>query len=102
MLSVFLSHNHADRQFTRELSEKLQAHGVRTWLDEAEMHVGDSLIDKIATAITECTYVGVVLSPASVASRWVQREVEVVLNEEIHGKRVKVLPLLYKHCELPP
>jgi hypothetical protein len=102
MLSVFLSHNHEDQDFAGELSERLLAHGIRTWLAEAEMYVGDSLVQKISTAIAECTYLGVVLSPASIASPWVQKEVEVAMNQEILGKRVKVLPLLYKHCELPP
>jgi len=40
MLSVFLSHSHSDEAFTRRLSEALQAHGIHTWLDEAEIRVG--------------------------------------------------------------
>jgi len=101
MLSVFLSHNHNDKPFARRLAERLSAHGVRVWLDEAEMHVGDSLFSKIESAIRECTYLGVILSPSSVSSEWVQREVNMALGEEIHGRRVKVLPLLHEPCEIP-
>lgn len=101
MLSVFLSHNHSDKPFARRLAERLKAHGVRVWLDEAEMQVGDSLVSKIESAIRECTYLGVILSPSSVASQWVQREVNMALSEEIHGRRIKVLPLLHKPCEIP-
>lgn len=101
MLSVFLSHNHGDKPFARRLTKRLKAHGIKVWLDEAEMQVGDSLISKIESAIHDCTYLGVILSPHSVYSSWVQREVNMALTEEIHGRRIKVLPLLQKECLIP-
>jgi hypothetical protein len=101
MSSIFLSHNRKDKPFVRKLSERLEAHGIRAWVDEAEMRLGDSLLSKIETAIQECDYLGVVLSPHSVSSKWVRREVNMALNEEIHGNKVKVLPLLYQKCEIP-
>jgi hypothetical protein len=101
MSSIFLSHNHKDKPFVRRLSDRLQAHGIRTWLDEAEMHVGDSLISKIEVAIQETAYLGVILSPNSVTSEWVRREVNIALTKEIQGKTVKVLPILYQKCEIP-
>ena len=96
MSSIFLSHNHRDKPFVRRLSERLQAHGIRTWVDEAEMRIGDSLISKVEAAIKEFNYLGVILSPDSVKSDWVRKEVNIALTKEIQGKRVKVLPLLYK------
>ena len=101
MSSVFLSHSHKDKPFARKLCERLKAHGIRTWLDEAEMQIGDSLISKIESAIRESAYLGVVLSPNSASSEWVRREVNIALTEEIHGRRVKVLPLLYRKCDIP-
>lgn len=99
--SLFISHNCKDKLFVRKLASDLQRCGVRCWLDEAEIQVGDSLISKIRDAIDEMDYVGVVLSPNSVDSPWVQREVDIAMNQEIEGRRVKVLPLLYCECELP-
>jgi hypothetical protein len=99
--SIFLSHNHADKPFVRRLAQDLQAAGVRVWLDEAEMLIGDSLIEKIRQGIDEMEYLGVILSPNSVKSSWVQREVDVAMNQEIEGKRVKVLPLVIEDCDLP-
>jgi hypothetical protein len=101
MSSIFLSHSSRDKRFARRLARDLQAHGVRVWIDEAEMLVGDSLVKKLEEAIREMEYLGVLLSPNSVNSEWVQREVEIALNQEIRGKRVKVLPILYKECEVP-
>jgi len=89
MSSIFLSHSQKDKPFAGRLSERLQAHGIRTWLDEAEMHVGDSLILKIETAIREFTYLGVILSPASVSSEWVRKEVNIAMTEEIQGRRTQ-------------
>lgn len=46
-ISVFLSHNHNDKPFVRKLARDLENHSVRYWLDEAEMKIGDSLIQKL-------------------------------------------------------
>ena len=100
-VSIFLSHTKADKPFVRKLARDLDNHGVKCWLDEAEIKVGESLIQKIRQGIDEVGYLAVILSPRSVASPWVQREVDVAMNQEIHGKRVKVLPIMYQSCELP-
>lgn len=99
--SVFLSHNHADKPFVRRLAADLDNQGIPYWLDEAEIKVGESLIEKIRDGIDKVDFVAVVLSPNSIASPWVQREVDVAMNQEIMGRRVKVLPLMYKACDLP-
>jgi len=98
---IFLSHTTVDKDFVRKLNLDLEAHGIRTWIDEAEIKVGESLIEKIRSGIDEMEFLAVVLSPASVASEWVRREVDVAINQEIYQRRVKVLPLLYKRCDLP-
>src|SRR5262245_6306645 len=99
--SIFLSHTYTDKTFARALSERLKRHGIHVWIDEAEIQIGDSIISKIESGIREASYLGVVLSPDSVSSEWVNREVRIALTEEIHGKRVKVLPLLYRKCSIP-
>jgi tetratricopeptide (TPR) repeat protein len=99
--SIFLSHSHADKPFARRLAQDLANAGVRVWIDDAEILIGDSLIEKIRAGIEEMDFLGVILSPHSVNSEWVKREVEIAMNEEIDGKRIKVLPLLYRQSELP-
>lgn len=100
-VSVFLSHNKADKPFTRRLARDLENQGLRVWLDEAEIKIGESLIEKIRDGIDKVDFVAVILSPDSVASPWVQREVDVAMNQEIVGRRVKVLPIMYRKCDLP-
>ncbi len=99
--SLFLSHSHADKAFVDRLAERLRASQVRTWVDEVETLVGDSLIEKIERGIAAMEYLGVVLSPDSVESEWVQRELKLALTLEISHKRLKVLPILYRDCEIP-
>jgi hypothetical protein len=100
-VNLFLSHNRADKEFVRRLASDLDTQGLGCWLDEAEIKTGESLIEKIREGIDRVDYVAVVLSPDSVASEWVRKEVDVAMSQEIAGKKVKVLPVLYRKCELP-
>lgn len=100
-VSIFLSHTWADKDFVRKLALDLDCHGIRYWLDEAEIKFGQSLISKIREGIDEVDYVAVILSPRSVESTWVKYEVDVAMTQEIEGKRVKVIPMMIEKCELP-
>ena len=100
---VFLSHNSEDKPFARNLKEMLNEKGVQNvWIDEAEILIGDSLIKKIGEGISKTTYFGVILSPRSIKSPWVEAELESAMSLEMKGEQVKVLPILYEKCELPP
>jgi hypothetical protein len=101
MSSIFLSHNHNDKPFVKRLAQDLQRAGIRVWIDEAELEIGDSLIEQIREGINEMEHLGVVLSSNSAQSPWVKREVDIAMNQEIEGKRVKVLPLVIGNCKLP-
>ena len=78
--SVFLSHNHHDKSFVRKLARDLENHGVRCWIDEAEIKIGDSLIQKIREGIDSVDYFAVILSRNSVAAPWVTNELDVAMN----------------------
>jgi hypothetical protein len=99
--SIFLSHNWADKPFAKRLARDLECQGIRYWLDEAEIKIGDSLIGKIREGIDSVDYVAAILSPDSVSSPWVQREIDVAMNQEILGRRVKVLPIKIRECDMP-
>jgi hypothetical protein len=101
MSSIFLSHNHGDKPFVRRLANDLTAKGIRVWLDEAEIKIGDSLIRKISSGIYDMDFLGAVLSPNSVQSRWVQEELEQALHIQISEAYVKVLPILLHDCKMP-
>jgi hypothetical protein len=100
-ISIFLSHNHKDKMFVRKLATDLDAHGIKYWLDEAEMKIGDSLIKKIREGIDSVNYFAIILSPNSVNAPWVVNELDVAMNQQISNKPIKVLPIMLKKCELP-
>lgn len=100
-VGVFLSHSSEDKVFARRLGNDLRQYGAKVWIDEAEIKVGDSLIDKISEGLIEMQYVIVLLSEKSCKSEWVKKEVNIALSKEIQGKKVVVLPCLIEDCEIP-
>ena len=99
--SVFISHSEADKPFVRRLADDLRASRVSVWLDENAIASGDSLIGTIAMALAESDCVIAVLSPDAVASSWVQKELHIALTREVKGQSMKVIPLLYRECDMP-
>ncbi|RCW51597.1 toll/interleukin-1 receptor domain-containing protein [Halanaerobium sp. ST460_2HS_T2] len=99
--SIFLCHSSEDKDFARKIAEDLIKRGAKVWIDEAEINIGDSLIKKIQEGIHNSDYLGALLSKNSIQSEWVQRELEIALNEEIEKNNVKVLPLMIEECEIP-
>ena len=101
MSSIFLSHSHADKPFARKLGNDLRRAGYAVWIDEAEINIGDSLIEKIREGIDQVDFVAAILSNASIASKWVTRELDIASNREIEEGKVVVLPLLLEKVDLP-
>lgn len=101
MVSVFISHSSADKIFARKFANYLSQNNIKVWIDEAEIKVGDSLINKISDGLEDCDYVAAILSKKSVSSKWVQKELELAMTKEIDGKMVIVLPVLIEKCDIP-
>jgi|SRR5271166_327174 len=101
MSKIFLSHNHNDKPFVRELASYLRRYDIEVWVDEAEIKIGDSLIEKVGQGIKENVFVGAVISRNSIDSQWVKKELEVALQRELKEGRVVVLPIVLDDSELP-
>jgi hypothetical protein len=82
-LSIFLGDNYRDKPFVRAPAQDLTAMGVKVWVDEAELRVGDWLITRISSAIDEMRYLGVFLSPHSVDSRWAREELNQAVTNQL-------------------
>jgi predicted nucleotide-binding protein len=100
--TVFISYSTEDSHFARSLSRALKERSIGVWFDDQEIRVGDSLTERIGEALHAFDFIIVVLSPASVKSRWVQKELAEAMMREIKQKRVIVLPVIYRQCEIPP
>jgi hypothetical protein len=98
---VFLSYSSIDRVYAEKLAHDLQGWGLSVWWDRWEIKVGDSLNDKIQEGRSASCWLAVILTPDSVRSPWVQRELNSGLIQELEERAVVVLPLLFRDCELP-
>ena len=68
---AFISHSAKDKPFVRKLAADLVANGVKVWLDEQRILVGDSIPEKIAQGLAESDFFLIVVSQNSVQSSWV-------------------------------
>jgi hypothetical protein len=99
---VFISHSSADKPFVRRLVEDLKKQDIPVWFDESDILVGDSIVQKINSALSESDYLIVVLSKASVQSAWVKNELDYALMEEKSKDSIVILPVKIDDCEIPP
>jgi hypothetical protein len=65
------------------LAEALIARGWTVWLDELELTIGDSLSGHIDSALAKSRFGVAVLSPASFAKEWPQRELAGLAAREV-------------------
>jgi hypothetical protein len=101
MPNLFISHSSHDKNFVNRLASDLKNYNIGVWIDSWEINVGDSIFEKIETGLQENDYLGIVLSPTSIKSNWVRKELSVALMKELRNKSIKILPILLKTCEIP-
>ncbi|MGD0089571.1 MAG: toll/interleukin-1 receptor domain-containing protein [Planctomycetota bacterium] len=93
---VFLSHSSRDRVFADRLVSLLRSHGVRVWYSRTHIRGAQQWHDEIGRALARCDWFLLVLSPHSVKSLWVKRELLYALQKKRYEERI--IPLLYKKC----
>lgn len=101
MINVFISHNYKDKPMARKIAKELDKYGIKVWIDESEIRLGDSLIEKIRDGLDHMDYLIALISENSVQSEWVKKELDIAMNKEIDGKKVIAIPILVGKCELP-
>lgn len=99
---VFVSYAHADEEIAHQVAEALENAGLRVWIDVWELATGDSIAHRIETAVSSSDILLVLLSPRSVHSRWVERELNARLFQELRDRAITVIPALIEDCEIPP
>ncbi|HVQ38215.1 MAG TPA: toll/interleukin-1 receptor domain-containing protein [Pyrinomonadaceae bacterium] len=98
---VFLCHSSSDKPFIRELAMALVKNGVKVWIDEAEISIGESLTGKIESGISGSKYLIAVLSNNSINSQWCAEELGIAMADQLAQKGIVVLPVLIEECEIP-
>jgi hypothetical protein len=98
---VFISYTHADRDFAARLAVDLTRAGVNVWYDQWEIAPGDSIVEKVNSALQWNDHLLIVLSPEAIQSRWVAREINSSLLTSLEGRSVSLIPVLKEQCALP-
>jgi len=98
---VFISHSNKDKDFVRQFANDLENARLGVWLDDRQLKPGDSIVSGISEGLRDTDYLIIVLSKASVASSWVQAELNAALMNELSDKGTVVLPVLIEDCDLP-
>jgi hypothetical protein len=75
------------------LAHRLQASGVRCWFAPEDMKIGDKIRPRIDEAIHQQDKLLLLLSEHSIASTWVESEVEAALEKEDQQKREILFPV---------
>jgi hypothetical protein len=95
---IFLSYAHEDGDVADLVVKALEKIGLAPWIDRTEVKAGDSFVARMNQGLTRASYVILLVSRASLASRWVSRE----WMSALAGDETVLLPILLEDCELPP
>lgn len=77
---VFISHSSADRGTADDLADALRAAGLDVWVDLDGIRLGDSYAEEIYTALVASDAIVLILSPESIASPHVKREMNLAID----------------------
>ncbi|MEW6366292.1 MAG: toll/interleukin-1 receptor domain-containing protein [Acidobacteriota bacterium] len=94
---VFLSHSDRNRAFAARLAGVLARHGVPVWYSRRSLLGAQQWHDEIGRALRRCDWFIVVLSPHSVRSDWVKRELVFALSHAQY--RDRIVPVIHKACD---
>jgi replicative DNA helicase len=90
---LFISHASEDKDsVVRPLAQLLRDSGLRVWLDETEIKLGDSLRRSIDHGLSKSRYGLVILSPDFLKKEWPQKELDGLVARE-DGREKVILPV---------
>ncbi|MFC7381857.1 toll/interleukin-1 receptor domain-containing protein [Sphaerisporangium rhizosphaerae] len=92
---VFLCHANGDKRlYVRPLAEALARRGVSCWIDEAEIEIGDSIVDAVNAGLRLSRYVLVIITDNFLSRPWTRKEMNAALSMEMAKRKTVVLPIL--------
>src|SRR6516225_2356039 len=97
MYDVFLCHSSQDKEWVRQLAGRIDAEmyngrHLRSWFDEQHIQAGNRLRPELEAALDASLFVALVLSAASIQSRWTAFEWNYF--SKLHPKGGAIIPLI--------
>lgn len=94
---VFLSHAHQDAVIAAWVADLLRRHNVPVWYSPANIVGAQQWHDEIGAALSRCDWLVLLLSPDSVVSKWVKRELLFALDHDRYSNRI--VPVQIQTCD---
>lgn len=94
---VFVSYSRQDKKKVLDLVELFRANGVEVWMDETSINASSVWAEQIVKAIDDCDLFVLFLSPSSVSSENVSKELGYA-----GGTNKRILPVKIEDVEIPP
>src|SRR4051812_16942558 len=85
---VFLSHSGLDLDFANKIVDLLRRHGIPVWHSASNIIGAQFWHDEIGDALERCDWFVILLSPNSLKSMWVHRELMFALHEKRYNKTI--------------
>ncbi|HEX2203273.1 MAG TPA: amino acid adenylation domain-containing protein [Longimicrobium sp.] len=91
---VFVSHNRKEKAWVRRLVAQWRALGIEVFFDEDSILPGEEVVAAIERGIQGCRHVVLILTRASMDSRWVAAEIAMAQAEDPAARSRKLIPVL--------
>jgi hypothetical protein len=91
--SCFISYSTKDQEFANRLYADLQNKGVRCWFAPHDVQGGKKLHEQIDEAVRRYERLLLILSPNSMASKWVKTEIRNARKREVAEKKRVLFPV---------
>lgn len=102
---IFLSHNRADKPWTKRLASAIEAHRpgppLTVFFDEWDIPYGADIPLELEQGLQNSRYVGLVLSPESLASDWAVLERSTAIFRDPAARQRSLIPLMRRACNIP-
>jgi hypothetical protein len=98
---VFLSYSSLDGETAAKIARGIKSSNVPMFFAGWSIAPSESIIDRINDALAVNDTIVVLLSPNSIASRWVHRELNAALMQQLRGQDIAIVPVLIEDCTIP-
>lgn len=90
----FISYSSLDDNFVNCFQKELKTYGIKYWFAPEDMKIGGVMTSEICEAINDRDKVLLILSESSIASKWVELEVEEALKKERKLSQNVLIPIM--------
>lgn len=98
--NVYISHSSQDQEFVDQLAQSLESEGITVWSARSIQQLGSSWVEEIEKGMEQSRHVLLVISPASLNSRWSNFETGLALSKAATSSDTLVIPVLTQNVDI--